>query len=213
MTLPKRHGSTDVYRYGFQGQEKDDEVKGEGNSYNYKYRMHDPRIGRFFAVDPLTSKYPFLTPYQFSSNSVIAAVEVEGLEGEEAHFRQWMRAQGGIQAQAVEAEDEVAKKIVETVVVDMPEAAIDGVTFLTTSLFGGMAAGFHEGFTGEKKEWHNYVQWGFSWENGFYQDGYNSGYGNVSTEDGLRIFEGVTAFMSIGEITNLIKLRRVASIS
>ena len=40
------------YRYGFQGQEKDDEVKGVGNSINYKYRMHDPRSGRFFAVDP-----------------------------------------------------------------------------------------------------------------------------------------------------------------
>jgi hypothetical protein len=28
------------YRYGFQNQEKDDEVKGAGNSVNYKYRMH-----------------------------------------------------------------------------------------------------------------------------------------------------------------------------
>lgn len=41
------------YRYAFQGQERDDEIKGRGNSYNYTYRMHDPRIGRFFAVDPL----------------------------------------------------------------------------------------------------------------------------------------------------------------
>jgi RHS repeat-associated protein len=46
------------YRYGFKGQEKDDEVKGEGNSINYKYRMHDPRIGRFFAIDPLAPYYP-----------------------------------------------------------------------------------------------------------------------------------------------------------
>ena len=68
------------YRYGFQGQEEDDEIKGEGNSINYKYRMHDPRIGRFFAVDPLSPKYPELTPYQFSSNRVIDGVELEGLE-------------------------------------------------------------------------------------------------------------------------------------
>src|SRR5690606_4639049 len=53
MLMPGRVYSGDVYRYGFQGQEKDDEVKGSGNSINYKYRMHDPRIGRFFAVDPL----------------------------------------------------------------------------------------------------------------------------------------------------------------
>src|SRR5690554_1687950 len=68
------------YRYGFQGQEMDDEVKGEGNSVNYKYRMHDPRVGRFFAVDPLAGKYPWNSPYAFSENNVIHAVELEGLE-------------------------------------------------------------------------------------------------------------------------------------
>ncbi len=68
------------YRYGFQGQERDNEIKGDGNSYNYKYRMHDPRLGRFFAVDPLYKDYPELTPYQFAANQVIHAVELEGLE-------------------------------------------------------------------------------------------------------------------------------------
>lgn len=61
-------------------QEKDDEVKGEGNSINYKYRMHDPRIGRFFAVDPLAPSYPHNSPYAFSENRVIDGVELEGLE-------------------------------------------------------------------------------------------------------------------------------------
>src|SRR5690554_7230930 len=65
MQMPGRNGSTGDYRYGFQGQEKDDEVKGEGNSINYKYRMHDPRIGRFFAVDPLAAKFPHNGPYNF----------------------------------------------------------------------------------------------------------------------------------------------------
>jgi len=69
-----------LYSYGFQGQESDDEVKGEGNSVNYKYRMHDPRIGRFFAVDPLFKKYPHNSPYAFSENRVIDGIELEGLE-------------------------------------------------------------------------------------------------------------------------------------
>ncbi|MEM9337181.1 MAG: DUF6443 domain-containing protein [Bacteroidota bacterium] len=69
-----------AYRYGFQGQERDDEIKGEGNSVNYKYRMHDPRVGRFFAVDPLEASYPWYSPYQFSGNRVIHKVELEGLE-------------------------------------------------------------------------------------------------------------------------------------
>ena len=80
MLVPNRHGSSSAYRYGFQGQERDDELKGEGNSLNYKFRMHDPRVGRFFAVDPLEFKYPFFSPYQFSANTPIMAVELEGLE-------------------------------------------------------------------------------------------------------------------------------------
>src|SRR5690606_12651172 len=80
MLLPGRHGAVDSYRYGFQGQEKDDQIKGEGNSINYKYRMHDPRVGRFFARDPLSAKYPWLSPYQFGGNSPIAYIELEGLE-------------------------------------------------------------------------------------------------------------------------------------
>ena len=72
--------SASGYRYGFQGQEKDDEIKGVGNSVNYKYRMHDPRLGRFFSVDPLASKYPHNSPYAFSENKLIHAIELEGLE-------------------------------------------------------------------------------------------------------------------------------------
>jgi RHS repeat-associated protein len=68
------------YRYGFQGQEKDDEIKGKGNSVNFKYRMHDSRLGRFFAVDPLTKAYPWNSTYAFSENSLIAFIELEGLE-------------------------------------------------------------------------------------------------------------------------------------
>lgn len=78
--IPGRSFSSDSYRYGFQGQENDDEIKGEGNSVNYKYRMHDPRLGRFFSVDPLASKYPHNSPYAFSENRVIDGVELEGRE-------------------------------------------------------------------------------------------------------------------------------------
>jgi RHS repeat-associated protein len=80
MLVPNRHGSSNSYRYGFQGQEKDDEIKGEGNSLNYKYRMHDPRTGRFFARDPLSPSYPWNSPYAFSENRVIDGIELEGLE-------------------------------------------------------------------------------------------------------------------------------------
>ncbi len=42
--------------------------------------MHDPRLGRFFAVDPLSIQYSYNSPYAFSENRVIDGVELEGLE-------------------------------------------------------------------------------------------------------------------------------------
>ena len=80
MLLPNRHHNTPDYRYGFQGQEMDDEVKGEGNSLNFKYRMHDPRVGRFLSIDPIEKVYPHISPYAFSENRVIDGVDFEGLE-------------------------------------------------------------------------------------------------------------------------------------
>ena len=80
MLQDARHGSKANYRYGFNGKEKDDELKGEGNSYDYGFRMYDPRIGRFFSIDPLTKSYPWLTPYQFADNKPIWATDLDGLE-------------------------------------------------------------------------------------------------------------------------------------
>ena len=80
MLIPNRHGNSGVYRYGFNGKENDNEVMGEGNFEDYGMRMYNTRIGRFFNVDPLTKKYPELTPYQFASNTPIQAIDLDGLE-------------------------------------------------------------------------------------------------------------------------------------
>ncbi len=81
MQLSSRHWvSGDGYRFGFQGQEGDDEWSGEGSMLAFKYRVHDVRLGRFLSVDPLSDKYPWNSSYAFSENRVIDAVELEGLE-------------------------------------------------------------------------------------------------------------------------------------
>ena len=64
------------YRYGFNGKEND----GETNTYDYGFRIYNPAIGKFLSVDPLTGKFPMLTPYQFASNTPIWAVDLDGLE-------------------------------------------------------------------------------------------------------------------------------------
>lgn len=84
--LPGRNYSSANYRFGFQGQVKDDEVYGAtGTSYALEYRMHDARVGRFWSLDPLAAKYPWNSPYAFSENRVIDGVELEGLEVVSVH--------------------------------------------------------------------------------------------------------------------------------
>jgi RHS repeat-associated protein len=81
MEMQGRKYSVQVpYRYGFNGKEKDNETYGEGNIYDYGYRIYNPRIGKFLSVDPLTKNYPEFTPYQFSSNSPITFIDLYGLE-------------------------------------------------------------------------------------------------------------------------------------
>jgi putative chitinase len=80
MLMPGRSYNSAEYRYGFNGQEKDDEVYGSGNSYAFEYRMHDPRLGRFLSIDPLAATYPWNSPYAFAENRVIDGKDLEGLE-------------------------------------------------------------------------------------------------------------------------------------
>jgi RHS repeat-associated protein len=79
MQMPGRKLSGG-YRYGFNGKENDNEVKGEGNQQDYGMRIYDGRIGKFLSVDPLTKQYPELTPYQFASNTPIQAIDLDGGE-------------------------------------------------------------------------------------------------------------------------------------
>ncbi len=69
------------YKFGFEGQEHQDDFG--LNWIQFKWRNEDPALGRFFSIDPLAEKYDHLTPYQFSSNQPIHAIEVEGLESDD----------------------------------------------------------------------------------------------------------------------------------
>jgi RHS repeat-associated protein len=80
MEIKERSWSVSSYRYGFNGQEKDDEVNGSGNSYAFKYRIHDPRLGRFLSVDPLSKEYAWNSTYAFAENSVLENMDFEGAE-------------------------------------------------------------------------------------------------------------------------------------
>src|SRR5436190_21414632 len=81
MLMPgRKYSAGTTYRYGFNGKENDNDVKGEGNQQDYGMRIYDPGLGRFLSVDPLRKKYPWYSPYQFSGNNPILYIDLDGLE-------------------------------------------------------------------------------------------------------------------------------------
>jgi len=77
MLMPERFGGGD-YRYGYQGSEKDNEVKGEGNSYTTYFRQLDPRLGRWLTIDPKASSLPWQSPYCSMDNNPVLLNDVLG---------------------------------------------------------------------------------------------------------------------------------------
>lgn len=69
---------SDEYRYGYNGKEKDGELKGEGNSYDYGARIYDPRIGRWMSTDPKESKIPNWSTYVFCLDNPTLFVDPDG---------------------------------------------------------------------------------------------------------------------------------------
>ena len=78
--MPGRQYNPGNYRFGFNGKENDNEVKGTGNQQDYGMRIYDPRLGRFLSVDPLAQSYPWYTPYQFAGNNPVKFIDLDGLE-------------------------------------------------------------------------------------------------------------------------------------
>jgi RHS repeat-associated protein len=80
-TMPGRSYNSNSTRFGYQGKEKDDEIKGSGNSYDFGARIYDPRLGNWLSVDPLAAKYASWSPYAFCYDSPISVVDIDGKEG------------------------------------------------------------------------------------------------------------------------------------
>jgi RHS repeat-associated protein len=59
--------------------EKDEEVKGAGNFYDFGARIYDSRLGRWLSLDPLMVLFQYESNYCFVSNSTIIYVDMGGL--------------------------------------------------------------------------------------------------------------------------------------
>ena len=76
--MPGRKASLDVYRFGFNGKENDNEAKGEGNQQDYGMRIYDPRVGRFLSVDPMAGKYAGVSTYHAFANNPLLFIDPDG---------------------------------------------------------------------------------------------------------------------------------------
>jgi RHS repeat-associated protein len=92
--IPTLSFAAKKYRFGFNGKEDDR----EWHAQDYGFRLYTPRESRFISVDPITAQYPELTPYQFASNTPIAAVDLDGLEASKATNRQPANPKLGLNA-------------------------------------------------------------------------------------------------------------------
>jgi len=81
MEMPgRKYQSASSHRYGFNGQEKDDEIAGSGNILTAEYWEYDARIGRRWNEDPVV--FDWQSPYACFNNNPIYFSDPKGLEGE-----------------------------------------------------------------------------------------------------------------------------------
>ena len=69
---------TGYYGFGFNGKEKDDEVKGNGNSLDFGARIYDSRTGRFLSIDSYFKESPNESNYSFAGNCPIFFIDKKG---------------------------------------------------------------------------------------------------------------------------------------
>ena len=76
--MPGRSFSSLDYRYGFNGQEKIDEISGSGNHYTAEYWEYDPRTGRRWNRDPIVKAHE--SPYAAFGNNPIWFIDPLGAD-------------------------------------------------------------------------------------------------------------------------------------
>src|SRR5690554_2840534 len=67
-----------AYRYGFNSMERDNEIKGRGNSYDFGVRLYDSRLGRWLSRDAASRVYSNLSSYSFVANNPLIFVDPSG---------------------------------------------------------------------------------------------------------------------------------------
>lgn len=90
--MVERNENFGDYRFGFQGQEKDDEVKGSGNLYTATYWEYDSRLGRRWNTDPIVKS--FESPYSCFGGNPLFFIDPLGDDWVNVHTARLEAAEG-----------------------------------------------------------------------------------------------------------------------
>ena len=85
--MPSRTFNPTEYRFGMNGQEKDDEVSGSGNHYTAEFWEYDPRTIRRWNTDPVVK--PWRSPYDAYNNNPIVNIDPNGADDD------WYQSENG----------------------------------------------------------------------------------------------------------------------
>jgi RHS repeat-associated protein len=96
MSYQYNHKILNPYRFGFNGYEKDNEVKGAGRHLGFDDYGYDPATGRRWNIDPLSWKYSFQTPYAYAANNPIRYIDVNGENWIDNIFYNYLKKKQGL---------------------------------------------------------------------------------------------------------------------
>jgi RHS repeat-associated protein len=107
MIMPGRSFTSESYRYGYQGSEKDFDVA-EGD-YTTHYRMLDTRLGRWFSVDPVFQ--PWQSSYTSMDNNPIWFNDVLGnvIDGDKKGMENYKEFREEVNGRILKINEEISK--------------------------------------------------------------------------------------------------------
>ncbi|MGB0526121.1 MAG: RHS repeat domain-containing protein, partial [Flammeovirgaceae bacterium] len=76
LSMEERKFEDESYRYGFNGMARDEDAA--KNHYDFGARLYNPILGKWLAVDPSTTKYPYLSPYASFEDNPIIFIDPDG---------------------------------------------------------------------------------------------------------------------------------------
>ncbi len=80
MPMPNRDYESSAKRYGYNGQENDEEW-GPQSIQDYDFRMYNASIGRFLSIDPLAADFPSWSSYTYVNDNPISFIDPDGRNG------------------------------------------------------------------------------------------------------------------------------------